>query len=94
MNKLKIKIIYDGKHYKFDDGLKAYIFHIGVQNHFDKKHGIEALLNYTNLVSSCVYAKSNETVADFAKFVSNRWRLVEDMDSRDLLELYYEEEIY
>ena len=95
MNKLKIQITYDGKQYEFEDGLKAYIFHIGVQNNFDKKHGIKVLLDYVNLVSSCIYVDTNETVvANFATFVSCRWQLVEAMDRGELLEFYYEEKNY
>lgn len=87
--------MYNGKQYEFEDGLQAYIFHIGVCNKLDKKHGIKALLDYVDLVSSCVYVDTNETVvANFATFVSCRWQLVEDMDRGELLEFYYEEKDY
>lgn len=95
MDKLKIQITYKGKRYAFEDGLKAYIFDIGVQNKLDKKYGMKALLKYVDLVANCVYVDTNETVVvDFATYVSSRWKLLEDMDRGELLEFYYENKIY
>lgn len=95
MDKLKIQIIYNGKQYEFEEGLKAYVFYLGVQNGVDMQHGMDALIEYVNLVANCIYADTNETViADFAYFVADRWMLVVDMDRGELLEYYYDNKIY
>lgn len=55
MDKIKIQVMYNGNFFEFNEGLKAYLFHLGIRNAHDKKHGIKALLYYIDLVCSCIH---------------------------------------
>lgn len=93
MKEFKIKIIYDGKQYEFTEGLQAYIFHLRILHEHDKKFGLEALLEYVNKTCRCIDADSNTLrIEDFACYVSNFWEYVNDLDTYDVLEQFYEYE--
>lgn len=92
MDKFKVQVIYDGKFYEFNEGLKAYLFQLGIRNAHDKKHGIKALLCYVDIVCSCIHTDINSTsIEDLADFVSRHWRTVRHMDRYELLDYYYEQ---
>ena len=91
MELLKFQVIYKGKFYEFDDGIRAYIFQLGVFNDHDKKYGMKALMRYIDITCRCIAVDSNSTpIEDFAEFVSRKWRTVKDMDSYELLDFFYE----
>ena len=50
MDCVEITIKYNNAEYKFDSGIKAYIFHTGIYNEIDARYGIDALLDYVNKV--------------------------------------------
>lgn len=88
---LKFQVIHNGKFYEFNEGLKAYLFHLGIHNAHDKKYGTKALLYYVDLVCCCIHTDINSTsIEDFADFVSRHWRTVRHMDRYELLNYYYE----
>ncbi|MCI9290251.1 MAG: hypothetical protein HFE32_00430 [Clostridia bacterium] len=91
MDKIKIQVMYNGNFFEFNEGLKAYLFHLGIRNAHDKKHGIKALLYYIDLVCSCIHTDINSTIIeDLAEFVSSHWRTVRNMERYELLNYYYD----
>ncbi len=35
MDKIKIQVMYNGNFFEFNEGLKAYLFHLGIRNAHD-----------------------------------------------------------
>lgn len=91
MKPLTFHVIYEGRFFEFDEGLKAHIFHLGLRAGHAKKYGIKSLLYYVEVVSNCYYADSNDpSIEDMAEFISRRWRSVKYMDRYELLDYYYD----
>ncbi len=91
MDNIKFQVIFDGRFFEFNEGMKAFLFHLGIRNDHIKKYGIKAQLNYVDLVCDCVHADVNNTsIEDLAEFVSRRWRIVRYMDKYELLDYYYD----
>lgn len=90
MKAIKFQVIYKGKIYEFEDGLKAYLFQVAVFNDFDKRYGNKALIYYISLTFSCIRKDCNETpIEDFSLFIVRHWKKVKDMDSYELLDYFY-----
>lgn len=90
MKTIKFQVIYKGKIYEFEDGLKAYLFQVAVFNDFDKKCGNKALVDYISLTFSCIRKDCNETpIEDFSLFMVRHWKKVKTMDAYELLDYFY-----
>lgn len=92
MKAIKFQVIYKGKIYEFEDGLKAYLFQVAVLNDFDKKYGNKALTDYISRTFSCIRKDCNETpIEDFSLFMVRHWKKVKDMDAYELLDNFYDQ---
>ena len=92
---LKFTVTY-GKHtFTFEQGSKAYIFHTGVYNDIDKKYGIKGLLEYVDFVHDCYIEDSNRTpLGALADYIAAKWKKIKNKSLYDVLEKFYEQEIY
>ena len=88
-------IVNYGKHtFAFQQGSKAYIFHMGVYNNIDKKYGIKGLLNYISFVHDCYLADDNHTpLGALADFIAINWKKLKNKGRYDVLEEFYSKEI-
>ena len=92
MNIITFQVIYKSKFYEFEDGLKVFLFQLGVFNDFDKKHGITEMLKYILLTYESIRADCNSTeIENFAEFVARKWNKVKKMSRYELLEYYYKD---
>ena len=94
-NDPKFTITY-GKHtFAFEQGSKAYIFHTGIYNDIDKKHGIKGLLEYVSFVHECYISDDNRTpLGALADFIAANWKKLKNKERYDVLEKFYTKEIY
>lgn len=92
MKAIKFQVIYKGKIYEFEDGLKAYLFQVAVFNDFDKRYGNKALTDYISRAFSCIRKDCNETpIEDLSLFMVRHWKKAKDMDAYELLDYFYDQ---
>ena len=92
-NKVEFQAKYKNKTYTFDYGSEVFVFHTGIYNDVDKKHGIKGLLAYVALVHECYLSDSNRTpLGALADYVAGNWKKVKSMGRYELLEKFYWED--
>jgi hypothetical protein len=90
-NGIEFKVTYKGEAYAFGYGSEVYIFHTGIYNDIDTKHGIGTLLQYTALVHDCYLSDSNRTpLGELADYVAENWDKLNGSDRYDILEKFYD----
>ena len=90
MDEVFIEITFNGETYHFNAGSKAYIFHIGVYNEVHKKHGIQELLEYVELVDNCYLKDDNHTpLGDLADYIAIHFKHYRKMSYYKILENFY-----
>ena len=93
-NKIEFIVKYKNKEYAFSTGSEAYIFHTGIYNGMDEKHGVKALLDYVALVQSCYLSDNNRTpLGALADYAAENWKRVKRMSDRDIIDRFYNETI-
>lgn len=78
MNEIKIEITYNGQSFIFDDGLKAYIFHLGIVDGMLNDFGFEGLMEYVEKVYDVAKYPSTTWVEDVAEFIAENWEKLKD----------------
>ena len=92
---LNFIITYGKDTFSFTQGSKAYIFHTGVYNDIVKKYGIRGLLEYVDFVHDCYIEDSNRTpLGALADYIAAKWKKIKNKSLYDVLEKFYEQEIY
>jgi len=80
----------DDVEYKFDCGVKAYIFHTGMYNDMHILYGIDTLLEYVGLVFDCYISDCNRTnVGELADYIAEHWKRLENKPPRKILSEFY-----
>ena len=92
---LKFIVTY-GKHtFEYQYGSQVYIFHTGIYNNIHKKYGINGLQNYVAFVHECYLSDSNRTpLGALADYIAKHWKKIKNKERYDVLEKFYEQEIY
>ena len=92
---LKFIITY-GKHtFEYQYGSQVYIFHTGIYNNIHKNYGIKGLQNYVAFVHECYLSDSNRTpLGALADYIAAKWKKIKNKSLYDVLEKFYEQEIY
>ena len=90
MDCVEITIKYNNAEYKFDSGIKAYIFHTGIYNEIDARYGIDALLEYVNKVYSCCISDCYSTnIGALADYIASDWKRVKNKSEYKILDRFY-----
>ena len=91
---LVFHVTYRKQTYTFQQGSKAYIFHIGVYNDMDKKYSVKTLLEYVSFVHNCYLADDNHTpLCALADYIATHWKTLKKKGRYDVLEEFYKQEI-
>ena len=92
---LNFIVMYGKETFFFKQGSKAYIFHTGIYNNIHKKYGIKGLQNYIAFVHECYLSDSNRTpLGALADYIAAKWKQIKNKSLYDILEKFYEQEIY
>ena len=92
---LNFIVTYGEQTFVFKQGSKAYIFHTGIYNDIDKKYGIKGLREYVAFVHDCYLADSNKApLGALADYIAKHWKKIKNKERYDVLEKFYEQEIY
>ena len=90
MDDILIEITYDGKHFTYDSGAKAYIFHTGIFNEIHKKFGYDALKEFVDLVFDCYIEDDNYTpLGTLADYISVRFKCIRKLNAKNILRYFY-----
>lgn len=90
MENIEFIVKYNGKGYKFDYGVEAYIFHNGLFNDMHTKYSMTTLLKYVSFVFECYMKDINQTpVGAFADYVAENWKRVKNKSRYDVLDEFY-----
>ena len=93
MENIEIIINFNGQEYKFDSGVKAYIFHTGLYNDMHTLYGLDTLLDYVSVVYSCYISDCNRTnVGALGDYIAEHWKRLENKPPRKILADYYFDE--
>ena len=91
---LQFIVTYGNQTFTFNQGSKAYIFHIGIYNDIDKNYGIKGLLEYISFVHECYISDSNRTpLGSLADFIAAKWKKLKNKGRYAVLEKFYTQEI-
>lgn len=89
---VQIQITYKDKIYAFEYGSQAYIFHTGIYNDVDCEYGIDALLEYVDILHSCYLSDCNRTpLGELCDYAVEHWEQVKDLNRYEILEKFYTE---
>lgn len=86
MDKLEVQITYKGQTFKFEDGLKAYIFNLGIQYGIFDEFGFDVLLQFVDKVYEVANIPSTTWVEDIVKHVAEHWEELKEMDADDVFD--------
>lgn len=90
MDTLKLQIIYEGQTFTFDDGLKAYIFHLGIQNGMYAEFGADVLMQFVDKVYQVAKYPGTTWVEDVAIHVAEYWEKLKDLDTEEVFDDFVE----
>lgn len=92
MENLKILFNYKNEIYEFDSAVKVCIFGAGIENEFDKRHGITELLKYTSFIFDLYIKDDNPTpLTNLCDYVAENWEKIkkDDKPLREVLCDFY-----
>lgn len=90
MDEIKIEVTYNGRSFVFNDGLKAYIFHLGIEDGMFNDFGFEGLLEYVDKVYEVAKYPPTTWVEDVAEFTAENWEKLKDFCAHRIFDRFAE----
>ena len=91
----KFLIVY-GKHtISIQSNSNAYIFMAGIHNNIHKKYGLSALYKYVSFVQDCYVSNDKQPpLGALADYIAKHWKKLKNKSRYDVLEKFYEKEMF